>query len=82
MSADSPEDPRQERWPEDPREELKTIDEGISDLRETATSLREQVSEEEPTDRAALIEAAEEQENLVKQLEARREELLRRLGES
>ena len=82
MSDDSPEDPRQERWPEDPREELKTIDEGISDLRETATSLREQVSEEEPIDRSALIEAAEEQENLVKQLEARREELLRRLGES
>jgi len=31
-------------------------------------------------ERSALIEAAEEQEALIDQLEARREELLRRLG--
>ena len=53
--------------------------------RETAADLRRRIGDrdDEPTDaaeRSALIEAAEEQEALIDQLEARREELLRRLG--
>ena len=56
------------------------------DVISTAADLRRRIGDrdEEPTDaaeRSALIEAAEEQEALINQLEARREELLRRLGQ-
>ena len=66
-------------------EELGLVEEDLAQLRETAADLRRRIGErdEEPTDaveRSALIEAAEEQEALIDQLEARREELLRRLG--
>ena len=65
-------------------EELRLVQDDAR-LRETAADLRRRIGErdEEPTDpeeRSALIEAAEEQEALIDQLEARREELLRRLG--
>jgi len=61
------------------------VQDDIARLRETAADLRRRIGErdEEPTDpeeRSALIEAAEEQEALIDQLEARREEPLRRLG--
>ena len=67
------------------REELQRLEEDLARLRETAASLRERIGErwDEPTDsaeRSALIESAEEQEALIDQLEARREELLRELG--
>ncbi len=67
-------------------EELKLVEEDLTRLRETAADLRRRIGDrdEEPTDaaeRSALIEAAEEQEALIDQLEARREELLRRLGQ-
>lgn len=67
------------------REELQRLEEDLARLRETAASLRERIGErwDEPTDaaeRSALIENAEEQEALIDQLEARREELLRELG--
>jgi hypothetical protein len=68
------------------REELRLVEEDLARLRETAADLRRLIGERanEPTDpaeRSALIEAAEEQEALAEELEARREELLRRLGE-
>jgi len=66
-------------------EELKLVEEDLTRLRETAAGLRRIGDrDDEPTDaaeRSALIEAAEEQEALIDQLEARREELLRRLGQ-
>jgi outer membrane protein TolC len=67
-------------------EELKLVEEDLTRFRETAADLRRRIGDgdEEPTDaaeRSALIEAAEEQEALIDQLEARREELLRRLGQ-
>src|SRR5690349_16537493 len=67
-------------------EELKLVEEDLTRLRETAAGLRRRIGDrdDEPTDaaeRSALIEAAEEQEALIDQLEARREELLRRLGQ-
>ncbi|HEX6521932.1 MAG TPA: hypothetical protein VF070_18285 [Streptosporangiaceae bacterium] len=67
-------------------EELKLLEEDLTILRGTAAGLRRRIGDrdEEPTDaaeRSALIEAAEEQEALIGQLEARREELLRRLGQ-
>lgn len=67
------------------REELRLLEEDLARLRETAASLRQRIGErwDDPTDaaeRSALIENAEEQEALIDQLEARREELLRELG--
>ena len=67
-------------------EELKLVEEDLTRLRETAAGLRRRIGDrdEEPTDaaeRSALIEAAEEQEALIDQPEARREELLGRLGQ-
>jgi hypothetical protein len=66
-------------------EELQLVQEDLARLRKTAADLRRRIGEreDEPTDpaeRSALIESAEEQEALIEQLEARREELLRRLG--
>jgi hypothetical protein len=66
-------------------EEFRLLEEDLTRLRETASDLRRRIGDrdDEPTDaaeRSALIEAAEEQEALINQLEARREELLRRLG--
>ena len=68
-------------------EELKLLEEDLTLLRGTAADLRRRIGDrdEEPTDateRSALIEAAGEQEALIGQLEARREELLRRLGQA
>jgi len=66
-------------------EEFRLVEEELTRLRETAADLRRHIGDraDEPTDaaeRSALIETAEEQEALIDQLEARREELLRRLG--
>jgi hypothetical protein len=65
--------------------ELRIVKEDLTRLRETAADLRRRIGEreDEPTDpaeRSALIEQAEEQEALIGMLEARREELLRKLG--
>jgi bacterioferritin (cytochrome b1) len=67
------------------REELRLLEEDLARLRETAASLRQRIGErwDDPTDaaeRSVLIENADEQEALIDQLEARREELLRELG--
>jgi septal ring factor EnvC (AmiA/AmiB activator) len=62
------------------RQELKTVEADLKELRATAASLRGQIGDHwfEPTDaseRTALITAAEEQEALAETLEARRDEL-------
>jgi hypothetical protein len=67
-------------------EELRLVEEDLTRLQQTAADLRRRIGDrgDEPTDaaeRSALIEAAEEQEALIDQLEARREEPLRRLGQ-
>jgi predicted transcriptional regulator len=68
------------------REELRTVEEELTQLRETAADLRRRIGErwDDPTDsaeRAGMITIAEEQEALIEELESRREDLLRRLGE-
>ena len=65
------------------REELRLVADDIESLRRSALERRRSIGEDQPgdfADRASAITAAEEQESLAGQLEARREELLRRLG--
>ena len=69
------------------REELPLVEEDLARIRETAADLRRRIGERadyptDPAELSALIEEAEEQEFLADELEARREELLRRLGSS
>jgi hypothetical protein len=69
------------------REELRLVEEDLARIRETAAGLRRRIGERadyptDPAELSALIEEAEEQEFLAEELEARREELLRRLGSS
>ncbi len=69
------------------REELRLVEEDLARLREAAADLRRRIGERadyptDPAELSALIEEAEEQEALAEELEARREELLRRLGSS
>lgn len=69
------------------REELRLVEEDLARIRETAADLRRRIGERadyptDPAELSALIEEAEEQEFLADQLEARREELLQRLGSS
>jgi hypothetical protein len=62
---------------------LREVDAELAELRRTARGLREQVGEDEPgdyADRSAAIEAADEQDEIIAQLEDRRSDLLRRLG--
>jgi hypothetical protein len=66
--------------------ELRVVEEDLARLREIAADLRRRIGEreDEPTDpaeRSAMIEQAEEQEALIDTLKARREELLRELGQ-
>ena len=63
-----------------PEEELRVIDEELARLRETAADLRRQIGERwddpaDPVDRTQLIDAAEEQEALIAELEDRRSRL-------
>jgi hypothetical protein len=69
------------------REELRLVEEDLARVREWAAGLRERIGERadyptDPAELSALIEEAEEQEFLAEELQARREELLRRLGSS
>ncbi|MCW2914522.1 MAG: hypothetical protein JWN52_2590 [Actinomycetia bacterium] len=63
-------------------EELRQVEADLAELRRTAVELRSQIGDGpgDAVDRSATITAAEEQEALADQLEARRDELLRRLG--
>jgi chromosome segregation ATPase len=68
------------------RDELQVLEDELAQLRQATADLRRRIGErwDDPTDsaeRAALITTAEEQEALIQVLEARREDLLRRLDE-
>jgi hypothetical protein len=68
----------------DLRAELQEVEADLAGLRRSARQLREQIGEDEAgdyEDRASAIEAADEQDDLIGQLEDRRNTLLRRLGE-
>lgn len=63
--------------------ELQEVDDDLADLRRNAADLRRRIGEGEPgdaADRASALTAAEEQEDLIEQLEARRAELVQRLA--
>lgn len=66
------------------QEELRQVEADLERLRAEVAELRAQVGEVGPTDaveRAMLINQADEQEILVGELDARREDLLKRLNE-
>jgi DnaJ-domain-containing protein 1 len=73
------------RSPAEIQEELQHAQADLAQARETAPGLRRRIGERrettptDPAERAALIEAAEEQEALVDLLEARLGELMREL---
>lgn len=65
-------------------EELHEVEADLAELRHTASELRLEVGEGlfgpgDASDRSALITAAEEQEAFAERMEARRDELRRRL---
>ncbi|MER5644566.1 hypothetical protein [Streptosporangium sp. NPDC002524] len=65
------------------QEELRQVEEDLERLRAEVAEMRRQVGEVGPTDpaeRSMMINQADEQEILVGELEARREDLLKRLG--
>ncbi|MEO3809456.1 hypothetical protein ABGB17_10700 [Sphaerisporangium sp. B11E5] len=67
------------------REKLQEVEEDLVRLRQSAKEVRERIGDrsDAPTDtaeQAQMITMAEEQEALVENLEARRENLLRRLA--
>ena len=75
MSQDAPAD--------DLRAELTEIERDLENVRRTSADIRSGVGEaEDPVDRGALIQAADEQDNLADQLVIRREDLLRRIAEA
>jgi hypothetical protein len=66
-------------------EELRRLEEDLARLRSEAVELHRQVGDMGPTDaaeRSALINMADQQEALAGDLEARREKLLRRIGDA
>jgi len=69
----------------DPAEELRLVEQQISETQAAATRLRDEIgnsSDEpiDPNDRSALITEAEQQEAILATLEERRRTLLDRLG--
>jgi uncharacterized membrane protein len=65
------------------RAELNEIERDLENVRRTATDIRSGIGEaEDPVDRGALIQAADEQDNLADQLVVRREDLLRRIADA
>jgi hypothetical protein len=65
------------------RAELSEVEADLVTVRRTAEQIRSGIGEaEDPADRGALIQAADEQDALAAQLSARRDSLLRRLGEA
>jgi cell division septum initiation protein DivIVA len=65
----------------DLRAELAELEKDLENLRKTAAEIRASVGEaDDPADRGALIQAADEQDNLAEQLAARRDDLARRLA--
>jgi hypothetical protein len=65
----------------DLRAELNEVERDLENLRKSAASVRADVGEaDDPTDRGALIQQADELDGLVERLVVRREDLLRRLA--
>ncbi|HVB43730.1 MAG TPA: hypothetical protein VNF47_13655 [Streptosporangiaceae bacterium] len=65
------------------RADLSEIEKDLAAVRKTSADIRSGVGEaEDPSDRGALIQAADEQDNLADQLVIRREDLLRRIAEA
>ncbi|GAA0830343.1 hypothetical protein ACFQVD_42850 [Streptosporangium amethystogenes subsp. fukuiense] len=65
------------------QEELRQVEEDLERLRSEVAEMRRQVGELGPTDpveRSMMINQADEQEILVNELDARREDLLKRIG--
>ncbi len=61
--------------------QLSEVDRDLENLRRTAASVRASVADEDdPADRGALIQQADELDGQAEDLEARREELSRKLG--
>ena len=66
----------------DLRAELNEVERDLENLRKSAASVRADVGEaDDPTDRGALIQQADELDGLVERLVVRREDLLRRLAD-
>ncbi len=66
----------------DLRAELRQVEIDLANVRKTAADIRAGVGEaDDPADRGALIQAADEQDSLADQLAARRDDLMRRLAE-
>jgi hypothetical protein len=68
------------------REELRRVEQELAELRPVAADLRRRIGEEwdapaDAADTAAAITIAEEQEAVIAELEGRRSELRKRLGE-
>jgi hypothetical protein len=65
------------------RAQLTEVERDLVNVRRTAAEIRASVGDaEDPSDRGALIQAADEQDSLADQLVARRDDLRRRLGEA
>jgi hypothetical protein len=72
----------QDRPTGDLRAELSEVERDLESLRKSAASVRADVGEaDDPTDRGALIQQADELDSLVERLVLRRENLLKRLAE-
>ena len=62
------------------RAQLGEVESDLENLRKTAESVRAGVGEEDdPADRGALIQQADELDGMVEQLAARRDDLLKRI---
>lgn len=70
--------------PDELRTELDRVEHEISELQQTAREIRERLADDpgDPPDRAEALRLAEDQEAIAEVLEARRDELRRRLAES
>jgi hypothetical protein len=65
------------------RAELREVERDMENARRTAAYIRSGVGEaEDPADRGALIQAADEQDNLADQMVMRQQDLLRRIAEA
>jgi hypothetical protein len=62
--------------------ELREVETDLANVRKAAADIRASVGEsDDPADRGALIQAADEQDSLADQLAARRDDLVRRLAQ-
>jgi hypothetical protein len=65
------------------RADLKEVERDLENVRRTTADIRSGIGEaEDPVDRGALIQAADDQDILAEQLVGRREALLRRLAQA